>query len=180
MAQYFNDDNDREQQRLKVRERESKNEYPSISKSDRPELARILYFSSEQQALFTGELNHNSVRGVWVNETPDKSGKYSSYKRISSIEFLKLYGNKDKVTKRDWKSGEYRQEDDDTELKGRVLRPRDKFDMKTFLHKMEHEHNSISGQDLIDALKTLHKGQLLHYVWPSQVDDLMNQLQQMP
>jgi len=82
MEKFWKHDGEREEKRLADRERISNDEQtPSpIRKSDRPELAASI-FTGESQALFTGDLNPNSIRAVWINDTPQQSGQYSNFTR---------------------------------------------------------------------------------------------------
>lgn len=166
MEKYFKDDNDREDARLQRRSTSSKSKYDSIKNSDRPELAELLYNSYEQQALFTGELNKNSIRAIWINTTPQKSGKYSTYKRLSVPEFIKEYSG---------------QMTDARFTNTRVLQPRDKFELNDFLEKIIKQSFDpkinpkyrMTKEELIDIFVGMKDSdnQLLHYVWPNQLKD---------
>lgn len=106
-AKSFKDLSEREQQRLINREESKKSEYPRISKSDRPELAEVIFDNPERQALFVGDLDPNMIKYVWYNEKRDKenltNGKWVRMKRKEFIKrlnietgikkFLKYYPN---------------------------------------------------------------------------------------
>lgn len=68
-----------------------------VKLSDRPELAQSLFLSSEYQALFTGDLNPNMIRSIWVAEG-NIDPKYNTFKRMSRKEFIKSYYKKLKMT----------------------------------------------------------------------------------
>jgi hypothetical protein len=85
---------DREKARLVAREKAKefgqKDWASHIAQSDRPELARLLYQSREQQALFIGDLNPNMIRAVWVSS---KNGRPyhlrgDSFTRMSRADFV--------------------------------------------------------------------------------------------
>jgi hypothetical protein len=93
-AKSFKDLSDREQQRLINREESTKSEYPRISKSDRPELAEIIFDNPERQALFVGDLDPNMIKYVWYNEKRHKenltNGKWVRMKRKKFINKLNI------------------------------------------------------------------------------------------
>lgn len=169
MAEYFNDDEDREKKRLNDREEAKKSEYESIRNSDRPELARILYQDSEQQALFIGNLDSNSIRAIWVNDNLQKSPEYSTFTRMTPKEFLKKYP---------YKNEKY----DPKMYSHRVFKPREKFDLNIFLDRILAKYNSgnkkynMSREDLLESLKGLGDRELSTYIWPHQLKDAKSQL----
>lgn len=163
MSQYFRDESDREETLLKRREEAKNSKEESIRNSDRPELAELL-FSGEQQALFKGDLNPNSLRAIWVNTTPERAGRFSNYKRMKTKDFLKEYKNlKDK--KRNYYDRNY----------NRFFFPREKFDPQTFFSRVEKEYNNskfkISREEIMDSFSHLSKNQLEKYFWPNQIKD---------
>jgi hypothetical protein len=163
MAQYFSSEEDREETRLKRREDAKNAKEASIRNSDRPELAELL-FSGEQQALFTGDLNNNSIRAIWVNTTPERSGRFSNYKRMSAKQFLKEYSHL-KEKKRNYYDRNY----------NRFFSPREKFDPETFFSRVEKEYNTdkfkISRENILNDFSDLNENQLLKYFWPNQIKD---------
>ncbi|HOH62114.1 MAG TPA: hypothetical protein PK698_06565 [Bacilli bacterium] len=91
-TQSFKDDKEREEQRLKNREKHKTSQYPAINQSDRPELAWALYEGPEAQALFIGNLNPNMIRAFWVNEKLIKDNRTGGkWTRLTRKEFLKKY-----------------------------------------------------------------------------------------
>jgi len=172
MSQYFSDDNDRELHRLKRVADLKKHKNDAISKSDRPDLAETLFNNTENQALFIGELDPNSIRAVWVNPTPDKDSRFSTFRRLSRRDFLKEYGDKDKIQKYDYRGS--RTIDDDTQLKGRILKPRDEFKLDDFLNKLQKrfpQGGSVEEDknELLEILSKENDSTLLTYLWPQQV-----------
>ncbi len=103
MEQYFDWDNhhaEREAARLAAREdaiefaKKQAGYFDYVLHSDRPELARLLYVSREAQALFTGDLNPNMIRSVWVREADRKSGYQlttQAFTRMSRTEVLRKF-----------------------------------------------------------------------------------------
>ena len=88
MSGSFEGENGREQARNRLRD-ELKNspETPHwVKDSDRVDLGNtLLYMGRESQALFVGELNPNSIRAVWHNDTNHIK---KSYIRYSPKQFL--------------------------------------------------------------------------------------------
>ena len=64
----FKDMSEREQQRLINRQKSGENPYDFINKSDRPELAEVIFDNPEHQALYIGDLDPNMIKYVWYNE----------------------------------------------------------------------------------------------------------------
>lgn len=176
MAQYFSDDNEREQKRLSEREKQKHSTYDSIRNSDRPELAAILFQGGEAQALFTGELDPNSIKYVWANDNENISTKWSSFTRYTRKDFIKKYGHRSKVLKTTYKGTQ--EVDDDHRSTRRVLKPREKFDIELLLHRINQQYKKpehhLTMEELKDALAHADDGTLLMYVWPSQLQDAKN------
>lgn len=92
-AQMFDHPDDRESEMLLNREKYSKDEHHAIRDSDRPELAAMLYNTSEPQALFIGNLDPNSIRAVWIADDTTVSSTYTSYSRLSRKDALRYLSN---------------------------------------------------------------------------------------
>ena len=167
MAEYFNGPEDRETQRKKDRDYSSKSKYDSIKNSDRPELAELLFNSSEQQALFVGNLNNNSIRAIWANPTPEMCGSYCTYTRMSVKEFLKNY-----------------KPSEEFKLKNphRILKPRDIFDIHKFVDILVKQYSNkkyrMSKKDIINSLKRLDEHDWLTYIWPAQLPAALKQIKE--
>lgn len=99
----FKDLDEREQQRLINRERAGKSEYDSIAKSDRAELADVIFDNPERQALYIGDLNPNMIKYVWYNEVLHKdrrtNGEWVRYTRKDFIEKMKIDTKNDNYMK---------------------------------------------------------------------------------
>ena len=121
-SELFNDPEEREQERLKQRHRFKDHEFDYIRDSDRPELAASLMLSGETQALFTGDLNSNSVRAVWASTNPTRV--YQPYKRYSPKEFVKMFNSEGIDTRYGHKQSEISGDLVDT-VKRRYIKPRD-------------------------------------------------------
>ena len=85
-SELFNNPEEREEERMRQRDRFKDHEHDYIRDSDRPELAASLMMSGEPQALFTGDLNANSIRAVWSSTNPTRI--HQPYKRYSPKEFV--------------------------------------------------------------------------------------------
>ena len=161
MASYFNDESEREASRQKRREEGKKSDKDFIRNSDRPELAELL-FSGEQQALFTGELNNNSIRAIWVNLTPEKAGRFSTYKRMNPKQFLKEYKNL-KLKKKDYYRRNY----------NRILKPREKFTPSLFLNRIKENYPELTDEYILDVFQNMGENEMSTYLWPNQIKDAM-------
>ena len=91
--------NQREEERLRKREKSKNSEYDFIRLSDRPELAESLYLNAENQALFVGNLNPNMIRAVWYNP---KNKSNDKWERMTTKEFIERMNMKKE-------KGQYRQ-----------------------------------------------------------------------
>jgi hypothetical protein len=166
MSQYFSSDEDREETRLKRREDAKKSNEESIRNSDRPELAELL-FSGEQQALFKGDLNNNSIRAIWVNSTPERSGRFSNYKRMSIKEFLKEYESL-KPKKKDYYNRQY----------NKILKPREKFSYNLLMDRLKKEYPKMSEEYINSVFKDMDEREMSTYLWPDQIEDAMKFFQE--
>lgn len=161
MAQYFSSEEEREQTRLSDREKAKQSEYKAIRDSDRPEVAFRLFSDGENQALFTGELNSNSIRAIWVNKDLNVAGKYSEYIRMTPKEFLQKYGN---------------DSDDDITYYHKIFKPREKFDIAEFLRRIEQKYK-IDSEEAIEIFKSLDVNSLSTYLWPAQITEFKKYLE---
>jgi hypothetical protein len=165
MSEYWKDDNDRENYRNKLREELRNNKYDFISKSDRPELANTLYLYPERQALFTGELNNNSIKAIWVSENPKKiNSKFIRYERRK---FLQEFG--DKLSEQGYET------DRNKMGKNKVLKPRDKVTYDSLMSGIKTKYPKFLNTDekIINLFNTVvkkDKNLVNDFVWPHQVD----------
>lgn len=174
MSEYWKEDNDREVYRNKKREELRNSKYDFIAKSDRPELAETLYLHPERQALFTGDLNNNSIKAIWVSQNPEKSSRYAKFVRYERIEFLKEFG--DKLSQQGYK------QDRNTVGEGKVLKPRDEVTLEKVLSGIKKKYPEMfkSDEDIINLFKNLvkrDKTSLQSLVWPHQIDKMWEIIQ---
>lgn len=168
MSGSFNSPEEREAARMDRRDDSSKSKYSSIRDSDRPELAEILFDSSEQQALFIGQLNNNSVRAIWVNLTPQKDGSYSTFRRMSVKDFIR--------------ENQEQYENSPSINRNKVYKPREEFELNDFINRLVDSSGPryrMSREQMIDALKYLSKEDLLTYIWPNQLEDAWKEIQKL-
>jgi len=99
----FKDLDEREQQRLINRQKTGESPYNYISKSDRTELADVIFENPEKQALYIGNLNPNMIKYVWYNEILHKerrtNGEWIRMSRKEFIDKLKINTKIDKYLK---------------------------------------------------------------------------------
>lgn len=99
----FKDMDEREQQRLLNRQKAGESPYDYISKSDRPELAEVIFDNPERQALYIGDLNPNMIKYVWYNERLHKNrrtdGEWVRMKRKDFINKLDIKTERDRYLK---------------------------------------------------------------------------------
>ena len=99
----FKDMSEREQQRLINRQKSGENPYDFINKSDRPELAEVIFDNPEHQALYIGDLDPNMIKYVWYNEVLHKerrtNGEWIKLTRKDFINKLKLNTERDRFLK---------------------------------------------------------------------------------
>lgn len=113
---------EREEELLRRRELARKSEYAFIRDSDRPELAESLYNSSENQALFIGDLNPNMIKYVWYK---DKNGRHDdSYQKYTRKDFILKF-------KIDTDLGEYKH-----------YYPNDEFTIDDFIKRVESKESA--------------------------------------
>lgn len=166
MSGRFDSDDDREAARMQARQSALKSGNSAIYNSDRPELAYTLLTGGERQALFTGVLTPNSIRRMWVNLTPKKAGKYSTFEPLSVKDFLAKYGHARMV-----RSG-FDNSEKEVEWVGKY-RGNPRGDVTAQIASMAKEYK-MSVPELEKALSGLSKRQLLDYFWPHQLKDLPN------
>ena len=145
----FESPEERETQRQNYRGEHGNSEHPSISQSDRPELANSLFNSRENQALFIGDLNPNMIKAFWVNDILINDRRTNGqWKRISRHEFLKDYYDKDKLDDyvKTFKGLEKRQSEKLHDRESKVFAPADDFDVnkfKEYLKKRRYNYDDF-------------------------------------
>lgn len=132
MSGVFSDEQEREMERMAKRNHWSQSDIDYISSSDRPEVAAMFLHAGERQALFTGDLNANSIRAVWVSRDPSRVGQ--QFDRVSPREFIEMYEDGSLPSR-------YGHPEVPREVKRRLVDPRD----------------NPTGQDFIDAVQATRK-----------------------
>lgn len=187
----FKDENEREEQRLKNRERDKLSNYKTISKSDRPELAQVLFDNLEHQALFIGHLNPNMIKYVWVNENLMINRKTSgSWKKMKQKDFIKKYFESNAKSKKQiynykTKSWEYNKPDYDDEYyrkEEKIFSPNDDFNLNKVnlyfkKHKFSIDSNEYTVFNLDTFLTRFYKNRIYQdYIdrlfWPKQIEQI--------
>jgi len=138
----FDSEDEREQQRLNYRDKHNKSENLAIVNSDRPELAYSLYESSENQALFIGDLNPNMIRAFWVNEKlKDERLHGGQWERMDRNSFIKKYYNEDDFnqTTRYGNREETRPSDKFLNKKNKYFQPAEDFDLEKLKEKLHKD-----------------------------------------
>jgi hypothetical protein len=173
MAQYFGGNKGkREEARLRDREIAKKQNIPSLSESDRPELASRLYSYGEKQALFVGHLNPNRIVRVWLRSNMYKEPA----KNISRVEFLKMHK--------------------DLEVKGygeaalasrRLFKVDESFSPDVYIERLRAKYsNRDSYNEMKDRTVKVFGGMQLHdmkyelnkFLWPKQLPAAIRWLSQ--
>lgn len=128
----------------------SQSELDYIRNSDDPALAFwLLDGGGEQQALFRGNLNRNSVRAVWVS-------KGGSYSRMSPMDFIKSEDSHSAMLDDTYEAGNFK-----------LVQARDMVSGEDLVNKMMMKFK-ISRERAVSILKSDDK-QILQLVWtPSQ------------
>ena len=153
MSGTFSDDDEREAERIKQRELNKTHDLDVIKNSDRPELAASLIATGEPQALFTGNLDSNSVRAVWISTNPARINQ--PYKRYTIPEFIKKletdgisnrYGST--YNKMDTTS------DNAREASQKLVKPRDTVTADELINKLQQQHPNMDHDRIVKILKT--------------------------
>lgn len=187
----FKDDNEREEQRLKNRERDSANIYSTISKSDRPELAQTLFDNMEHQALFIGHLNPNMIKYVWVHKNLMINKRTSGiWKKMQPKVFLKKYFESNAKSRQQsynrktqkWEYGEEDYSDEYYKHLDKIFKPNDNFDLNKVNEYFKKHKFTISGNEyqmftLNTFLKSFYQNRIYEdYIdkmfWPKQIEQI--------
>lgn len=155
MSGIFDNPEEREKERMRVRGISSKSEYDYIRDSDRPELANILLSGGERQALFVGDLNPNAIKAVWIKNEPEKAK--STYTRLSPKEFISKIENKELDNFRF---------NADVEDKSRMklVKPREYLDGESFTRKIKKKYPHLDHDEITDIFMR-NPNSLRNYVW---------------
>jgi hypothetical protein len=156
----FKNDDEREQQRLKNRERESTNIYPRISQSDRPELAQTLFDNPERQALFIGDLNPNMISHIWFNEGLVFQNRWGK-------EWVR-YKRKDFINK--YKSFIIHKTKEYNIYNNKLFKPNENFDLNKI--KSIFDNEGYSFDSFLELLKNKNYYYIKHFFWPKQMEQI--------
>lgn len=175
MSGIFDSDDDREAERLRQRMRWSEDELEFVRDSDRPELAAIFLASGERQALFTGDLNANSIRAIWASADPTRIGQ--TYTRLSPREFMKM-ANANEIPSWGSKTGLDHDSDVATDSRRKLVNPRDEVSGDDIIDALDKKFKMDRSQ-IIKILKD-HPEQVRKYVWSDrQFNQVMNDIRNM-
>lgn len=158
MTKSFSDDDDRQSEVERQRKLHSDSENKQIAKSDRPELANVLFDNPEKQALYTGDLDPNSIRAVWVKEELllNRLNK-GDFKRMNSKEFIKKYGvNIEKEIDKREKQFQDRYTEEFYNFKQKIFKPREDFDIDVAydrINKGMGDKLKMDKEEVIDIFK---------------------------
>jgi hypothetical protein len=172
MAQYFGrSKSKREEARLRDRELAKKQNIPSFSESDRPELASRLYSYGEKQALFIGHLNPNRIIRVWT-----RGGYKEGSQNISRMEFLKSHKNL-----------EIKGRSEAAMASQRLFKVDEEFSPDAFIERLRQKYlNRNTYEEIKDRIVRVFgrlkfhdmKFELNRYVWPKQMPAAIRWLSQ--
>ena len=135
-----------------------------VLQSDRPDLAWYLQTGGENQALFIGDLNPNSIRAFWVREEDAERGYQlttSPFRRISRYDFLRL-------VRTSHPHFDTRAEDTGP------FSPKDEFDPQTMISWLS-SRGATAKKDMLDTCISLSRAGrsaeevLQHHLWPKQM-----------
>lgn len=178
MAQFWTDDEERYQQgTLKAREKASNDKLDFVSKSDRPELAYSLLYS-ENQALFTGDLNPNMIHAIWYAKSEKGHGfNPVQLQKMSVKQFLNQFDEHEpSLDSRGHMTQKGREYSDKV---GRVFKPNDDFDedqlIQGLINKGWADNEKQAKEDVIDDVikKDDHYSNLV--MWPKQIQQAKEQ-----
>lgn len=161
MSGIFNSDDDREAERLRQRMRWSEGELEFVRNSDRPELAATFLASSERQALFTGDLNSNSIRAIWASPDPTRVGQ--TYIRMRPREFMKMADDNAVPTRFGTKTGLERRSDVAVDSRKKLVNPRDEVTGDDIVDALTKKHNM--DRDRVIKIFKQHPEEIRKYVW---------------
>jgi hypothetical protein len=178
-TQQFRNEKERKQAQQAAREKAKKHEDERVSKSDNPEVANWL-FGAEYQALFTGDLNPNSIRAIWYKEGDRNIN--STYKRYTRKEFIdkiakpKLANIKEKrKEKGSWGYSEKADKGED-----KIFLPREDWNKEEFIRRLINK-NTSNDEENIEYIKKMvnewisdkrQNEYIYQYLYPRQLDQL--------
>lgn len=176
MSGIFDSDDDREAERLRQRMRWSEGELEFVRDSDRPELAAMFLASGERQALFTGDLNANSIRAIWASSDPTRIGQ--TYTRMRPREFMELANSNSVPTRFGTKVGIDKRSEVAQDSRRKVVNPRDNVTGRELIELLSKKFN-MPVADITPILKK-NPQTIRDYVWSdNQFNQVMNDIRRM-
>lgn len=165
----FDNDDEREERRLKNRAEFRQHENPAVSQSDRPELAFWLLDGAERQALFIGDLNPNMIRAFWVNEKLIKDRKWGGkWERMNRAEFMKRYPIKSYKKKDPFSGKEYDTYSDEYyDADNKLFKPADDFSEELLFKRFRA--SGWEDDEAIPYLLSLRDYELTKELYPKQI-----------
>lgn len=179
MAQFFNDDDERNDAVLKQRAKLSTHELEYIRNSDRPDVAHWMLNAGESQALFTGSLNANSIRAIWVSDNPNHAR--STYSRMTPREFLSMYQGHGIPNQFGGRYGpsEVAKTDEFKKSKQKLINPRDNLSGYEFLQVIGRKYSHMDQSEIIKILQK-NSNYVRKAVWSDQqFNRIMNDIMRM-
>lgn len=178
MSGIFNDDADREQERIRQRMNWSESEFEFVRNSSRPEVAAMLLVSGERQALFTGDLNRNSIRAVWVSSDPTRINQ--PYERLHPRELLKRVKDEGLMDKFGSRVGGVDKESEIfRNINGKLVQPRDEVSFEYLVSQLKKARPMI-GEDMIRKVLRENPDYVRRYVWSDrQFNQVMGDIRRM-
>ena len=161
MSGMFNSDEEREAERKRIRDIQSKSGDDHIKQSDRPELAAILMGGGERQALFIGDLNPKFVKAVWIKDEPDKSK--STYTRVNINAFLNMLNN-NKLDNIQYNRGGLSDENRDLVIKPREYLTGDEF-VQRIINRYPERMRHMLTPEKVKSIFTKEPMALRSEVW---------------
>lgn len=174
MSGVFDTEDDREVERLRQRMNWSESEFEFVRNSDRPELAALFLVSGERQALFTGDLNANSIRAVWTSPDPTRIGQ--TYTRMSPRDFVRMAESQDGIPSRfgGRRGGLEKDSRAAQDSKGKLVNPRDDVSAEQLVDLMQQVYRTIPRDRIIKVMQD-NPDTIRKRVWN---DRQFNQVQQ--
>lgn len=176
-TQSFRNEKERKEAQMQARELAKKNTDERISQSDNPEVADWL-FGGENQALFIGDLNPNSIRAFWVQDSNRYDAPYTRYSRQQFIkkfvkpelaDIKKKQQEKNQYGRSNWNYGEGARKDE-----YKVFLPREDWDKEEFIKRIMKGHGDDAKETveewLADPIRNLEY--IAEYLHPKQLDQL--------
>lgn len=137
-----------------------------ILKSDRPDLAWFLQMGMENQALFIGDLNPNSIRTFWVQDIGEDGHhhKKDPFYRVSRKEFISKI--KSEYSEDSLKGDKYETD--------KIFQPREEFTVEKLVDRMKYFDSIKNAEEkmkfFVDSENYTMENVLGHYLWPKQLE----------